>query len=122
MYTPALRWDNLPETHGQSPHIWEANQAASFIGVYNPALRWDNLPETHGQSPHIWEANQAASFIGVVDNRLSCSLLLSALLPLRGLGCRAREWTFAGFLRRRGLEARALDFGQFFLFKNKSKN
>jgi len=31
---------------------------------------------------------------------------LSALLPLRGLGCRAREWALAGLWRRRGLKAR----------------
>jgi len=31
---------------------------------------------------------------------------LKALLPLRGLGCRAREWTLAGLWRRRGLKAR----------------
>ncbi|MDQ0288675.1 hypothetical protein [Oligosphaera ethanolica] len=33
VYTPALRWDHLQDTHGQSPPIWETNQAASFIGV-----------------------------------------------------------------------------------------
>ena len=48
---------------------------------------------------------RAARAFGAACPGLVC-FALSALLPLRGLGSRAREWALAGLWRRRGLKAR----------------
>ncbi|MDQ0289549.1 hypothetical protein [Oligosphaera ethanolica] len=74
MYTPALRWDNLQETHGPPPPshptlISATFAAACFIGVTTPALRWDNLPETHGPPPPSHPALISVVLCGSVFHR-----------------------------------------------------
>ncbi|MDQ0291300.1 hypothetical protein [Oligosphaera ethanolica] len=76
--TPALRRDNLPETHGPPPPSHPTLISADLCGsVFHRSNHpggestVDNLQETHGQSPpchYPWVANQAADFIGVIDN------------------------------------------------------
>ena len=76
MYTPALRWDNLPETHDPPPPSHPTLIFADLCGsVFHRSNHpggentRDNLQETYGQSPpcyYTWVANQAADFIGAM--------------------------------------------------------
>ncbi|MDQ0289157.1 hypothetical protein [Oligosphaera ethanolica] len=56
--TPALRWDNLQETHGPPPSSHPTLISADLCGSVfhrsnHPGREFteNNLPETHGQSP-----------------------------------------------------------------------
>jgi len=57
-----------------------------------------------------WRSTQGGARFQRACPGLVC-FALSALLPLRGLGCQAREWPPAGLWRRRGLKAQ-LEFGK----------
>ena len=73
VYTPALRWDNLQETHGPPPPSHPTLISADLCGsVFHRSNHpggentGDNLPENHGPPPPIWVADQAADFIGAM--------------------------------------------------------
>ncbi|MDQ0288406.1 hypothetical protein [Oligosphaera ethanolica] len=71
MYTPALRWDNLQETHGQSPPSHPTLISADLCGSVfhrsnHPGREFtgDNLQETHGPPPPSYSTLISADLYG----------------------------------------------------------